>query len=54
VPEEAARGLGCRLSKRRLRRHRRLTLTARGPTDIAERLRVGWGDLAAYENTTAS
>ena len=26
------------------------TLAARGPTDIAKRLRVGWGDLAAYEN----
>lgn len=26
------------------------TLAARGPVDIAKRLRVGWGDLAAYEN----
>jgi len=26
------------------------TLAARGPADIAKRLRVGWGDLAAYEN----
>lgn len=25
-------------------------LAARGPVDIAKRLRVGWGDLAAYEN----
>ena len=25
-------------------------LAARGPADIAKRLRVGWGDLAAYEN----
>ncbi len=23
---------------------------ARGPADIAKRLQVGWGDLAAYEN----
>ena len=26
------------------------TLAARGPADIAKRLRVGWGGLAAYEN----
>ena len=26
------------------------TLAARGPTDIAKRLRVGWGELASYEN----
>jgi ketosteroid isomerase-like protein len=25
-------------------------LAARGPADIAKRLRVGWGELAAYEN----
>jgi len=25
-------------------------LSARGPVDIAKRLRVGWGELAAYEN----
>ena len=24
--------------------------SARGPADIAKRLRVGWGELAAYEN----
>ena len=26
------------------------TFSARGPADIAKRLRVGWGELAAYEN----
>ena len=26
------------------------TLAARGPADIAKRLQVGWGGLAAYEN----
>ena len=26
------------------------TFAARGPADIAKRLRVGWGELAAYEN----
>ena len=26
------------------------SFAARGPADIAKRLRVGWGDLAAYEN----
>lgn len=26
------------------------SLSARGPVDIAKRLRVGWGELAGYEN----
>ncbi len=64
TPEEAVRGLWATLSERDydgiaawvtddclyLDVPLGPSLSARGPADIAKRLKVGWGELAGYEN----